>query len=77
MKFFELFGELLLIYVLYKVVFDFIIPAYTTVKQVKSKMNDVQQRMHMQEQQRTTTTEPTTKASKVSKDDYIEFEEVK
>ncbi len=76
MKFFELLGELLLIYVLYKVIFDFIIPAYTTIKQVKSKMNKVQQRM--QEQQRTTTTpEPVTKAGKASMDDYIEFEEVK
>lgn len=78
MKFLELLGELVLIYVLYKVIFDFIIPIYKTTKQVKTKMNDMHARM--QEQQRgqapTPTQEPIKKTS-VAKDDYIDYEEVK
>lgn len=79
MKFLELLGELLVVYILYKVIFGFIIPIYQTTKQVKTKMNDMHSRM--QEQQRAqssqTTQEPIKKPTAVSKDDYIDYEEVK
>jgi hypothetical protein len=79
MKFLQLLGELLVIYILYKVIFDFIIPVYKTTKQVKTKMNDMHSRM--QEQQRTQsshpTQEPVKKSTSISKDDYIDYEEVK
>jgi hypothetical protein len=79
MKFLELLGELLVIYILYKVIFDFIIPVYKTTKQVKTKMNDLHSRM--QEQQRAQsfqpTQEPAKKPTSISKDDYIDYEEVK
>jgi Sec-independent protein translocase protein TatA len=79
MNFFKLIGELVVIYILYKVIFDFIIPVYQTTKQVKTKMNDMHSRM--QEQQRAqssqTTQEPVKKSTVVSKDDYIDYEEVK
>jgi hypothetical protein len=79
MKFLELLGELVIIYVVYKVIFDFIIPVYKTTKQVKTKMNDMHARM--QEQQRgqapTPTQEPIKKAATIAKDDYIDYEEVK
>lgn len=80
MSFIKLLGELALIYILYKVIFDFIIPAYKGVKEVKTKMNDMA--ASMQEQQRTYTNEtaqpqPTQKPSKPASDDYIEYEEVK
>ncbi len=77
MNLFKLIGQLVFIYVLYKVIFDFIIPLYKTTKQVKTKMNDMQTRM--QEQQRGHTNEPTQEAqkqSKPAKDDYIDYEEV-
>ncbi len=79
MNIFRLIGELFVIYILYKVIFDFIIPVYKTTKQVKTKMNDLHSRM--QEQQHTkspqATQEPTKKPTSVSKDDYIDYEEVK
>jgi capsular polysaccharide biosynthesis protein len=76
MKFLELLGELLLVYILYKVIFGFIIPIYQTTKQVKTKMNDLHSRM--QEQQRTQASqEPVKKSTSISKDDYIDYEEVK
>jgi hypothetical protein len=79
MKFLELLGELLVVYILYKVIFGFIIPVYQTTKQVKTKMNDLHSRM--QEQQRAqsaqATQEPAKKSTSISKDDYIDYEEVK
>jgi hypothetical protein len=78
MNLFKLIGELVVVYILYKVIFDFIIPVYKTTKQVKTKMNDMHARM--QEQQRghapTPTQEPIKKSTSVAKDDYIDYEEV-
>ena len=50
MNIFKLIGELVVIYILYKIIFDFIVPLYKASKQMKSKMNDMQQ--NMQKQQR-------------------------
>ena len=71
--------ELFVLYMLYKLIFDFIIPIYQTTKQVKEKVNEMQRNVNEQanQQQRnqyTATTEPTPKAKS---DDYIDFEEVK
>jgi hypothetical protein len=79
MNIFRLIGELVVIYILYKVIFDFIIPLYHSTKQVRSAMNDMQAKM--KEQQRTNTTQATQETAKkhstVSKEDYIDYEEVK
>jgi hypothetical protein len=81
MNFIKLLGQLALIYILYKVVFDFIIPAYKGVKEVKTKMNDMAARMQEQQRahtnQQTPTPEPVQKPNKPVSDDYIEYEEVK
>jgi Sec-independent protein translocase protein TatA len=81
MSFIRLLGELALIYILYKVVFDFIIPAYKGVKEVKTKMNDMAARMQEQQRahsnQHAQATKPVEKPSKPASDDYIEYEEVK
>jgi Sec-independent protein translocase protein TatA len=79
MNFFRLIGELVLIYILYKVIFDFIIPVYRTTKQVKSKMNDMHSRMQEQQSGQSSqhSQEPVKKSTTVSKDDYIDYEEVK
>jgi sortase (surface protein transpeptidase) len=81
MNIFKVVFELFVLYLLYKLVFDFIIPVYNTTKQVKKQFGDMQQ--HMQEQvkqqqqtqytQKTTTTQP--RPSK--NDDYIDYEEIK
>jgi Sec-independent protein translocase protein TatA len=78
----ELLVDLIGLYLLYKLVFDFIIPMATTTKEVKKQFSDMQQKMQEQAgkfeqnaQQRPTFTTPPKKPA--SKDDYIDFEEVK
>lgn len=70
--------ELFLLYLAYKLIFDFIIPLYETTKQVKQKVGEMQQQMNRQQQQAQSTTQKTTASEPRSKnEDYIEFEEVK
>lgn len=74
--------ELFLLYLLYKVVFDFIIPVYQTTKQVKQKVNKMQQDMnaHIQKQsnsQHTASARQETTPGTKKNEDYIDFEEVK
>lgn len=70
-------------YLLYKLIFDFIIPVYRTTKQVNKKMGEMQSKMndHFNQSagsgEQSTTNNSTEKASKPAKEDYIEFEEVK
>jgi energy-converting hydrogenase Eha subunit H len=65
-------------YILYKLIFDFIIPVSRTTKQVKQKFRDMQQ---MQEEvlrrQQQAQQQPPAAKPKSPKDDYIDFEEVK
>jgi hypothetical protein len=71
--------ELFVLYLLYKVIFDFVIPIYKTTKQVKQKVNDIQRNMNEQanrQQQQYTAANPPA-APKAKSDDYIDFEEVK
>ena len=69
--------ELLVLYLVYKLIFDFIIPVYKTTKQVSQKMGEMQSKMneHINKQQQTTT--EAEKPARPAKEDYIEFEEVK
>jgi len=72
--------ELFVLYMLYKIIFDFIIPIYKTTKQVKQKVNDIHRNMSEQanQQNRNQFTSGTKEASgKPKRDDYIDFEEVK
>lgn len=84
MNIFKLIGELVVIYILYKIIFDFIIPLYNASKQIKSKMTDVQERMQQQQraqaeqQKQQNQTTPLEKTSiKITKEDYIDYEEIK
>ena len=84
MKIFELAFELFILYLVYKLVFDFIIPVAKTTKQVKKQFVDMSAQMQekmKQYQQQQTPVYNTTKAAEpqpASKnDDYIEFEEIK
>ena len=81
MNIFKLAFELFIIYMLYKVVFDFIIPVYRTTKQMKQKMSDMHQKMQEQERTQQQFNPPkvnkTTSAPSNFADDYIDYEEVK
>ncbi len=74
--------QIFVLYLLYKLIFDFIIPVYKGTKQVKKKVNEMQQNMNehirqqQQAQQRTTAKQPEP-APKKRGSDYIDFEEVK
>lgn len=82
MNILRLLFELFVIYILYKFIFEFIIPVYNTTRQVKQKMDNMHQRMQ-QNQAKGGGTDPFTKpsststVSRPSSEDYIEYEEVK
>lgn len=70
--------ELLVLYLVYKLIFDFIIPVYRTTTQVNRKMAEMQRKMNDQaDQQQANNSNPAPKTTGPSKEDYIEFEEVK
>ena len=78
MKFFETAAELFLLYLLYKFIFDFIIPIYESSKKIKKQFGEMQEKMQndmktYQNQQRPPKPEPASK----KEGDYIDFEEVK
>lgn len=74
--------ELFVLYLGYKLIFDFIIPIYQTSKQVKQKVGEMQRTMneHMKQQQNAqanaNASGPAAPQSKKN-EDYIDFEEVK
>ena len=69
--------ELFLLYLAYKLIFDFIIPLYETTKQVKQKVGEMQQQMNRQQQQGQSHTTASAAKPTSKNEDYIEFEEVK
>ena len=79
MKILEVLFELFVLYLLYKLIFDFIIPVYQTTKQVKQKMGEMHQKMneHMQQQQSQFSAAEKKADTKPEREDYIEYEEVK
>lgn len=85
MNLFRLAGEIFLIYILYKLIFEFIIPIFNATKTVKKQFTDMHSKMQDQvnkmNQQQTTgpaAPKPTTTSTNVPKaGDYIEYEEVK
>jgi hypothetical protein len=80
MNIFRLAAELFLIYLLYKFIFDFIIPVYESSKKIKKQFGEMQEKMQhnmnqYQNQQRAAESTPPKPAQKDG--DYIDFEEVK
>ena len=72
--------ELFVLYLAYKLIFDFIVPVYQTSKQVKQKVNEMQRTMneHMKQQQNAQDNPtPSKPVTSTKHDDYIDFEEVK
>jgi len=81
MNLLRLVGELILIYILYKLIFDFIIPIYQTSKRVKKQFGEMQNKMQDQmntfNQQQNSAATKTTPQEPLKKEDYIDYEEVK
>lgn len=71
--------ELFVLYLVYKLIFDFIIPVYQTTRQVKQKMGEMQSRMNeqMKKQESSSFTAQKEEKNQPAREDYIEFEEVK
>lgn len=71
--------ELFVLYLVYKLIFDFIIPMYTATKQASQKMSEMQNKMndHFSRQQQQPGAGTTEKPAKPAREDYIDFEEVK
>lgn len=72
--------ELFVIYMLYKLIFEFIIPVYNTTKQMKNKVNEMHRKMQDHQQANTknfnaTASEPA--YNKPASEDYIDYEEIK
>ena len=65
----------LIVYLLYKLIFDFIIPVSRATSQVRSKINQMQQQQQPQAASRQKST--TTTSVRPPSEDYIDFEEVK
>jgi hypothetical protein len=84
MNLFRIVFELFALYLLYKLIFDFVIPVAKTTKQVKKQFNEMssrmQENMHQQQQQTNNNFSKNTStvtSSGKKNDDYIEFEEIK
>lgn len=80
MNILRLLGEILLIYILYKLIFDFIIPLYQTTKRVKRQVKEMnakmQEQMNAYNKQQSASAKPTPQEP-VKKEDYIDYEEIK
>ncbi|RYF85664.1 MAG: hypothetical protein EON98_05960 [Chitinophagaceae bacterium] len=69
-----------LAYLLFRLVFDFIIPIYKTTKKVKQTFREMNERMNGQQPENSSSTHKNTSATDAKKStlgDYIDFEEVK
>ena len=74
----RLFFELFMVYVGYKLIFEFIIPIFNASKQMNKKMSEFQQQIQQNQQAKEQTA--TFKSTEIKKDidkEYIDYEEVK
>lgn len=78
MNIIRLAAEIFVIYLLYRLVFDFIIPIYQTSKKVKKQFGEMHAKMAEQMQK---THAPNTQTSSAQpqkkKEEYIDYEEIK
>jgi len=76
MNIFRVVAELFLFYLLYKLIFDFIIPIYQSTKKIKKQFGEMQDKMQNDinnyQGQKPRPAEPLKKEG-----DYIDFEEIK
>ena len=70
----------ILIYIAYQFIFKLVIPVFMASRKIKQGFREMQEKMQeqmRQEQGYTPQSTPQKPDSRVNKDDYIEFEEVK
>lgn len=78
MNIFRLAAELFLVYILYKLIFEFIIPVYNSTKKIKKQFSDMHEKMQQDMNTANTRTSAPRAEPKVKREgDYIEFEEIK
>ncbi len=74
----RLFFELFILYIGYKLIFEFILPIFNASKQMNKKMSEFQQQM--QQNQRAQEQSASFKSTVTKKDidkEYIDYEEIK
>lgn len=79
-RFLEIVLEVLFLYFLYRLVFDFIIPIYRSSKKVHQHVKEMQDRMqdHLRQQQhQQRPNNPPPPPPQVKEGEYIDYEEVK
>jgi hypothetical protein len=80
LKFLDYAVELFFLWLLYKLVFEFIIPIYHSARQFRKQVHEVKQHMenHFQGHAETTTAQhPSSSSLQTKEGEYIEFEELK
>ena len=80
MNILRLAGELFLLYILYKLIFDFIIPIYQTTKKVKRQFGEMNSKMQEQMNaynQQQNSRQQESKQETVKNEEYIDYEEIK
>ncbi|MEO6406387.1 MAG: hypothetical protein ABIY51_11940 [Ferruginibacter sp.] len=78
MNIFRLAFELLALYLLYKFIFEFIIPVYRSTKTMRNGMRNMQEKMQeMHRKQATGSTSEEPKKQPLPQEDYIDYEEIK
>lgn len=77
MNFIELLFIFLVFYLLYKLVFNFIVPVYRASSQIRSKMNEVNQQYNQRQGPPENPGTSATPKKRPPSEDYIDFEEIK
>jgi hypothetical protein len=77
MNIFRIAAELFLIYILYKLIFEFIIPVYNSTQKIRKQFGEMQDKMHHDINATRTSSNATPEQKPKKEGDYIEFEEIK
>ena len=78
MNIFRLAAELFLIYILYKFIFEFIIPVYNSTQKIRKQFGEMQNKMQQDINAANARNATVHKEPNVKREgDYIDFEEVK
>jgi hypothetical protein len=78
MNIFRIAAELFLIYILYKLIFEFIVPVYQSTKKIRKQFGEMQEKMQQDMNAANTRNAPSHPPPKVKREgDYIEYEEIK
>jgi hypothetical protein len=67
----------LVVYLIYKLIFELVIPVSKASSQMREKIHQMQEQQNFQQQQTKPAAEPQKAATAKTDKDYIEFEEVK